>query len=30
MKDFEQSAYLCNYIQKAIDNNVKVMQLLNE
>jgi len=30
MKDFEQSAYLRDCIQKAIDSNVKVMQSSNE
>ncbi len=30
MRDFKQSAYLHDCIQKAIDNNVKVMQLSNE
>ncbi len=30
MKDFEQSAYFRDCIQKVIDSNVKVMQSLNE
>ena len=30
MKDFKQSAYFYNCIQKVIDSNVKVMQSLNE
>ncbi len=30
MKNFEQSAYFHDCIQKVIDNNVKVMQSSNE